>query len=156
MGWIMKCFYRWAGSSGTFSWFGLPLSLCNHHQEAWSWIRFCCSDEFVNEWQRWSSSPSPWTLLMNCRQLTAQFDFFQLKHIHREHNMVADLLAKDSVNHSEGICTLHRPPAQLKPSLMTFWGYLGLGEFFFYCCFWAFASIVPKKNLCFLLLICFS
>lgn len=44
------------------------------------------------------------TLLRNCRQLMEYFDHFQIKHIHNEGDIAADLLAKDSVNHSEGLC----------------------------------------------------
>lgn len=39
------------------------------------------------------------TLLRNCTQLMEYFDHFQIKHIHKEGDIVADLLAKDSVNH---------------------------------------------------------
>jgi hypothetical protein len=50
-------------------------------------------------------------------QLFALFDQCQILHIHREGNMVADLLAKESINHSKGICILSRPPAFFSESL---------------------------------------
>ncbi|PRQ50066.1 putative ribonuclease H-like domain-containing protein [Rosa chinensis] len=51
------------------------------------------------------------TILMNCKQLLNQFDACQIRHIHREGNMVADILAKESIHHSAGICTFTSPPA---------------------------------------------
>lgn len=103
---------------------------------------------------------------MNCRQLTAQFEFLQIKHIHREHNMVADLLAKDSVNHSEGICTLLMPPALVTeaflddilgiPRLRRVCKPIWLSRVFLLLLFLGVCLHCTKKNLCFLLLVCFS
>ncbi|PRQ56366.1 putative ribonuclease H-like domain-containing protein [Rosa chinensis] len=40
------------------------------------------------------------TLIMNCRNLMQEFEFIQMKHNHGERNMVADLLAKNSILHA--------------------------------------------------------
>ncbi|PRQ49757.1 putative ribonuclease H-like domain-containing protein [Rosa chinensis] len=58
------------------------------------------------------------TLIMNCRNLLKGFDFIQIKHVHRERNMVADLLAKNSTSHAKGVCIFHDPPALVTEDLL--------------------------------------
>ncbi|XP_062006018.1 uncharacterized protein LOC133723218 [Rosa rugosa] len=58
------------------------------------------------------------TLVMNCRKLMNEFVSIQIKHIHRERNSVADLLAKNNTLLAKGVCTLHDPPALVTEALL--------------------------------------
>ncbi|PRQ59527.1 hypothetical protein RchiOBHm_Chr1g0371181 [Rosa chinensis] len=50
--------------------------------------------------------------------LMSQFDILNLKHIHREGNVVVDILAKESVQHASGICTFQSPPSIVVEALL--------------------------------------
>jgi hypothetical protein len=46
------------------------------------------------------------------------FNNVQLRHIYRERNWVADILAKNSTTNSHGLCTLREPPAMVIEALL--------------------------------------
>jgi hypothetical protein len=46
------------------------------------------------------------TILLNCKSLMSTFHSFSLSHILRERNMVADTLAKRSIDQEIGLCLL--------------------------------------------------
>ncbi|PRQ17987.1 putative ribonuclease H-like domain-containing protein [Rosa chinensis] len=50
------------------------------------------------------------SLICCCKNLIRNFLCFSLKHIYRESNMVADCLAKESINHDYGIIEFDSPP----------------------------------------------
>ncbi|KAL6125591.1 hypothetical protein ACLB2K_073647 [Fragaria x ananassa] len=58
------------------------------------------------------------TIVLNCRAMMQHFDFVQIKHIHRERNMVADLLAKNSTLNAKGICIFNEPPDLITNALL--------------------------------------
>ncbi|KAL6198760.1 hypothetical protein ACLB2K_028549 [Fragaria x ananassa] len=58
------------------------------------------------------------TIVLNCRAMMQHFDFVQIKHIHRERNMVADLLAKNSTLNAKGICIFNEPPDLVTNALL--------------------------------------
>ncbi|KAL6202860.1 hypothetical protein ACLB2K_026564 [Fragaria x ananassa] len=58
------------------------------------------------------------TIVLNCRAMMQHFDFVQIKHIHRERNMVADLLAKNSTLNAKGICIFNKPPDLVTNTLL--------------------------------------
>ncbi|KAL6140699.1 hypothetical protein ACLB2K_058995 [Fragaria x ananassa] len=58
------------------------------------------------------------TIVLNCRAMMQHFDFVQIKHIHRERNMVADLLAKNSTLNAKGICIFNESPDLVTNALL--------------------------------------
>ncbi|KAL6205116.1 hypothetical protein ACLB2K_022380 [Fragaria x ananassa] len=58
------------------------------------------------------------TIVLNCRAMMQHFDFVQIKHIHRERNIVADLLAKNSPLNDKGICIFNEPPDLVTNALL--------------------------------------
>ena len=58
------------------------------------------------------------TIISNCKKMMQDMGNVQLHHIHRERNMVADLLAKNSTSNALGICTLHDPPSCIIEALL--------------------------------------
>ncbi|KAK9944849.1 hypothetical protein M0R45_010396 [Rubus argutus] len=58
------------------------------------------------------------TLLACCKDLMGKFHSISLKHIYRECNMVADCLAKNSINHEHGIIEFPQPPIHAQSALL--------------------------------------
>ncbi|KAL6188945.1 hypothetical protein ACLB2K_040335 [Fragaria x ananassa] len=77
------------------------------------------SDVLVNLLQNSDMDVHPLgTIVLNCRAMMQHFDFVQIKHIHRERNMVADLLAKNSTLNAKGICIFNEPPDLVTNALL--------------------------------------
>lgn len=53
------------------------------------------------------------TLIDNCRILMRSFDHWNLHHVHRESNVVVDLLVKDNITCSRGTIFFGHPPAHI-------------------------------------------
>ncbi|PRQ31855.1 putative ribonuclease H-like domain-containing protein [Rosa chinensis] len=58
------------------------------------------------------------TLILNCRSLMNHFESCSIKHIHRERNMVADILAKHSLDNELGVCRMDTNPPFMNQVLM--------------------------------------
>ena len=58
------------------------------------------------------------TLLLNCRHIMSRFGSCSLSHVHRERNMMADCLAKKSIDQEIGICRLISVPDFAIPTLL--------------------------------------
>jgi ribonuclease HI len=58
------------------------------------------------------------TLLMNCKSIMNNFNHCSVSHIHRERNMVADCLAKKSIDHEFGLCRLTTMPVFVRSSVL--------------------------------------
>lgn len=58
------------------------------------------------------------SLLACCKGLMEKFHYFSLKHIYRECNMVADCLAKHSLNHEHEIVEFPLPPIHAQSVLL--------------------------------------
>ncbi|KAL6208769.1 hypothetical protein ACLB2K_019714 [Fragaria x ananassa] len=58
------------------------------------------------------------TIVLNCRSMLQDFKSAQIKHIHRERNVVADILAKNSTCNSHGIVYFTEAPACVAEALV--------------------------------------
>lgn len=58
------------------------------------------------------------TLLDNCHSIMQRFESCSIHHVHREKNVVADILAKDSISSARGTRLLRHPPAHLIPAIL--------------------------------------
>ncbi|KAL6138041.1 hypothetical protein ACLB2K_063329 [Fragaria x ananassa] len=73
----------------------------------------------INLLQNYDSEYHPLGIIVtNCRSMLQYFASVHVKHVHRERNMVADLLAKNSTLNAQGICYLYEPPAIVSEALL--------------------------------------
>ncbi|KAL6199615.1 hypothetical protein ACLB2K_029399 [Fragaria x ananassa] len=73
----------------------------------------------INLLQNYDSEYHPLgTIVTNCRSMLQHFASVHVKHVHRERNMVADLLAKNSTLNAQGICYLYEPSAIVTEALL--------------------------------------
>lgn len=63
----------------------------------------------------------------NCHVIIQHFDLYQIQHVHRERNLIADALVKDSICLPRGTTFLCSPPGHL--SRMIFDDITGVGRF---------------------------
>ncbi|KAK9913131.1 hypothetical protein M0R45_036955 [Rubus argutus] len=58
------------------------------------------------------------TLLDNCQAIMRRFNFCSLQHVHREQNIVVDILEKDSISSTRGTLLFRNPPVHTIPAIL--------------------------------------